>query len=98
DKLVTGVQTCALPIWAGGALARDSRAGTNGVVDGRRRGGAVALGVPRWRAGAADRRLRLVDDDRLEPRIAPNPLDVVLVPERERSEERRVGKERDTRR
>src|SRR5205823_9385054 len=83
DKLVTGVQTCALPIWgwALGAGEVSGRLGGPGGGPGRRHGWRMGGWLPRrpvtgstriWRHGGRSSRRR---------RSTP------------RSEERRVGKE-----
>src|SRR5205823_6863792 len=82
DKLVTGVQTCALPIWIGGrAQARQ---------DDARRGPPPRAPAPAPPDGRRDvagrhpgRRRRRRRGDEVAPRAAEK-----------RSEERRVGKER----
>src|SRR5205823_9524508 len=87
DKLVTGVQTCALPIWQRRSVA--PRAGERGVAleerlrDHQRVGAAHQLASP-----------RLGNDRIILPDLVTSPV-VGVVSETytpHRSEERRVGK------
>src|SRR5205823_11042366 len=87
DKLVTGVQTCALPIFASGAIVRPIKALHRGAsaLTGRELG---------HRVGDADRGDELGDLARAFNAMAAEieRWDRELA-ERVRSEERRVGKE-----
>src|SRR5205823_10822433 len=82
DKLVTGVQTCALPICARARALRRTRR------HGRRRSSAARNALVPVRLLAAESRERLQVVVRSDRQSAPDGRD-----RRRRSEERRVGKE-----
>src|SRR5205823_10371160 len=85
-KLVTGVQTCALPI-SGNQSISEIPAGDGGLYE------AALAGLPGRSGGAA---LRDRSDDPRQERGPGTTGDGSvhdLVPSRRRSEERRVGKE-----
>src|SRR5205823_7216886 len=92
DKLVTGVQTCALPIWPAVEVDADEIAGAEEGVD------ALAVGRRRRHRHAARRELA-VGERRAEEAGVPPLLAVVAIQAEQvqpivpRSEERRVGKE-----
>src|SRR5207244_8971584 len=91
DDLVTGVQTCALPICGGGRLRRDSGAvaqgGARGTVAVVGQGERDDPGAGRHRNGAAE-----VRRDRIGARGQREPAERRPAEWIGRSEERRVGK------
>src|SRR5207244_10523165 len=88
DDLVTGVQTCALPISLQSDLALAERGA--GLVERPPRLEERRLGVARFDDGAREHLLGL---DELGGGLTRLPRDVVEVFFEPRSEERRVGKE-----
>src|SRR5207248_4649753 len=85
DRTVTGVQTCALPIYGEDGVAVEADGGGQVGVAGRpgwqgRRDGDDSVGEPR-------------DDEAARGASLPEKLDAVAIGADDRSEERRVGKE-----